>query len=324
MIITPTIIQGACYVSHGGVVIYFPQGLTVEETVETWNPPTTFGDGGERLKSRMFKISGVPAGQITAALLSYFYEAHIAPQTYVGVSIFPVSNYAFTIYSVQENKTYGYVRAGLFGLPDFFCGPTKTAFGSVSWAAIGAAATSPTNANFLKQTGGSIGSLDTSFNMARLETDVFSAALGALGAPYNAMGAMDGFLLKFGYKPKMIAAADVGIADIILDSEGLGLSAMFAPSNLTEAQVDTLCSYQGAAAVVPGQALGGSAQSGNLVLTGVNYGWVFQANQVGAKSAKRIYKIGEHRFPSGAIEMVNALTTTTGAPNPLFGFTPGT
>jgi len=51
---------------------------------------------------------------------------------------------------------------------------------------------------------------------------------------------------------------------------------------------------------------------------------VFTAKQLGAKSAKRIYKIGEDRFPNGAIEMVHNMTVTTGVPNPLFAFTAGT
>jgi hypothetical protein len=323
-IVTPTIIQGPAYILHGGVVIYVEQDITVEEQVETWNPKSTFGLIGERLKSRSFKITATPVGMITAALMSYFYEAFIAPQTYVGVSIIPTSNFALTICSLAENKTYGYVRAGLSEVPDFSCGPTKTAFGKASWTAIGAAATAPTNANFLKAAIGAI-TADTTFSASKIESDIYQGVLGSLGAPLNSLGSMDGFGFKFGYKTKNIVASDVGIADIILDSDGFMLSVAFAPSNLTEAQVDTWLNYQGANAVLPGQAFGGSATgAGNLVLTGVTYGWVFTANAVGPKSAKRVYQIGEHRFPNGAIELTNQLTVTTGVPNPLFSYTAGT
>ena len=266
----------------------------------------------------------MPVGMITAALLDYFYEAHMAPQTYVGVSIIPVSNYALTICSLTENKTYGYARAGLSQPPELYVGPGKAAFGKCSWTAISAAGVSPTNANFLKTVIGSI-TPDASFNAAKVESDIYQAALGGLAAPLNNLGAMDGFGFKFGFKTKTIPAADVGIADIILESDGLNLGVAFAPSNLTEAQVDAWLNYQGATAVLPGQALGGSATgAGNLVLTGVTYGWVFTANQVSAPSPpKRTYKIGEHRFPNGAIELVNNLTVTSGVPNPLFAFTAG-
>jgi hypothetical protein len=322
-IVLPTVIQGPAYIGHGGVIMYVESDIQVEEQVESWTPKTTFGDAGLRHKSRMFKLTFKPVGMLTSALLNYFYEAHLAPQTYVGVSIFPASNFAVTIFSITENKTYGYARGGIWQPPDFNPTPTKTLFGSMSLITIGAAATAPTVANFLKATSGTI-TADTSFDAGKIKSDIYQGVLGSLSAPYNSLGGMDGFMLKFGYKPKTIPASDVGIADIILDSDGFNLTAQFAPSNLTEAQVDTLLAYQGTAAILPGQAYGGGSLAGNLVLTGVVYGWVFQANQLGARSAKRIYKIGEHRFPNGAIEMVNNLTNTTGVPNPLFGFTAGT
>ena len=322
-IVSPTVIEGPAYIGWGGIVIYVESDITVEEVIESWTPKTTFGDAGLRHKSRIFRLDFTPVGMISSTLLDAFYEAHLAPQTCVGVSIFPASNYAVTLYSVAEDKTYGYVRGGIGAVPDLYIGPGKTAFGKMSLLCIGAAATSPTNANFIKQTAGAIGSADTSFDASKIKTDIYQGALGALGAPYNSLGGMDGFRFKFGYKTKNILNGDVGIADIILDADGFNLAVQFAPSDLTEAQADTLCGYQGANAVLPGLAYGNSAEAGNLVLTGFTYGWVFTAYQVGARSAKRIYKIGEHRFPAGAIEMVNQLTNTSGVPNPLFGFTAG-
>ena len=323
-IVTPTIIQGPAYIGHGGGIIYTESDVQVEEVLESFTPKTTFGDAGLRHKSRMFKVSFTPVGMLTSGLLNYFYEAHLAPQTYVGASIFPTSNFAVTIYSLMENKTYGYVRGGIGAPPDLFVGPTKTLFGKMELWTIGAAATLPTNANFIKATSGSIGSADTSYDASKIKTDIYQGVLGALASPYNSLGAMDGFMFKFGYKPKIIAASDVGIGDIILDAEGFNLAVQFAPSNLTEAQVDTLLNYQGTTAVLPGQAYGANSNAGDLVLTGNQYGWVFTGKQLGARSAKRIYKIGEHRFPNGAIEMVNNMTNTTGVPNPLFAFTAGT
>jgi hypothetical protein len=323
-IVLPSIIQGPAYIQHGGVVLYVESDIEVEEVVETWTPKTTFGDAGERLKSRMFKLSFSPVGMLTSALLDYFYEAHMAPATHVGVSIIPVSNYAVTICSLTENKTYGYVRGGLAQPPDLQIGPGKTLFGKTSIWCIGNVAVAPTNANYLKAVIGSI-TPDMSFNAGKIESDIYQGVLGALAPPLNSLGAMDGFMFKFGFKPKSILAADVGIADIILDADGFNISCSFAPSNLTEAQLDTWLNYQGASALLPGQAFGASATgAGNLVLTGVNYGWAFTAASIGPKSVKRAYKIGEHRFPNGSLELVNQLTNTDGAPNPLFSFTAGT
>ena len=321
-IVLPTIIQGPAYILHGGVAIYVESDVQVEETVESWTPKTTFGDAGPRHKSRAFKITAKPVGMLTAGLLNYFYAAHLAPQTFVGTSIIPASNFALTICSLSENKTYGYSRAGLASVPDLMATPTKTAFGNASWIAIGAAATAPTSATFLKAAVGTI-TPDTSFDASKIKSDIYQGVLGADSSPYNSLGGMDGFMFKFGYKTKTIVASDVGIADVILDADGFDIAAQFAPSNLTEAQVDTLLNYQGTTAVLPGQAYGAGTNAGDLVLTGVTYGWVFTAKQLGARSAKRIYKIGEHRFPNGAIEMVHNLMNTTGVPNPLFAFTAG-
>jgi hypothetical protein len=323
-IVTPTVIQGPAYIMNGGVVQYVESDIEFEEVLESWTPKTTFGDAGQRHKSRIFKLTYKPVGMLTAGLLNYFYEAHIAPQTYVGASIFPASNFAVTISSLTENKTYGYVRGGLAAPPDLFCGPTATAFGQATIWCIGAASVAPNTANFLKSTVGTL-TADTSFDASKIKSDIYQGVLGALSTPLNSLGAMNGFMFKFGFKPKTIPAGDVGIADVILDADGFNLTVQFAPSNLTEVQLDTWLNYQGTTAVLPGQAYGASATgAGDLVLTGVTYGWVFTAKSVGPRSVKRIYKIGEHRFPNGALEMVNNLGNTLGVPNPLFSFTAGT
>lgn len=321
IIVTPSVIQGPAYILHGGVVQYVESDIQVEEIVESWTPKTTFGDAGQRHKSRMFKLTYKPVGMVTTALLNYYYEAHLAPQTYVGVSIFPVSNYAVTICSLTENKTYGYVRGGLAQPPDLQAGPQTTLFGSAAIWCIGAASVAPTNANFLKAAIGTV-TADTSFDASKIKSDIYQAVFGA--SPYNSIGAMAGFMFKFGFKPKTIPAADTGIADVILDADGFNLGVQFAPSNLTEAQIDTLLAYQGTAAILPGQAYGAGSLAADFVLTGVIYGWVFTAKQMGARSIKRIYKIGEHRFPNGALELVNNLTNTAGVPNALFAYTAGT
>jgi hypothetical protein len=322
-IVTPTVIQGPAYILHGGVVIYVEDDIQVEEVVESWTPKTTFGDAGQRHKLRQFKLTFKPVGMLTSGLLNYFYEAHLAPQTYVGVSVIPVSNYAVTICSITENKTYCYVRGGLAQVPDLYCGPGATLFGTAAIHCIGAASVAPTSSTFLKAAIGTV-TADTSFDASKIKTDIYQGVLGALSSPLNSLGAMNGFMFKFGYKIKPILAADVGIADLILEADGFNLAVQFAPSNLTEAQVDTWLNYQGTNAVLPGQPYGGSSTgAGDLVLTGVTFGWVFTAKQVGPRSVKRIYKIGEHRFPNGALELVNNLTNTTGVPNPLFAFTTG-
>ena len=322
-IITPSVIAGPAYITTGGVVVYVEKDIQVEDVAESWTPKTNFGDAGERHKSRMFRLTFKPVGMLTSTLLNWFYEAYLAPQGYIGQSIFPTSNYAVTIYSVAENKTYGYTMGGIEAPPELTATPTQTLFGSMKLVCIGAKGISPTNANFIKQTSGLVGTPDTSFDFSKIKTDIYNGAITGLSSPFNSLGAMAGWQLKFGYKTKVIPSSDVGIADIHLDSDGFGLKATFAPSNLTEANVDTLLGLQDTGAVLPGQSYGTAAKAGDLVLTGQVFGWTFMAKQLGAKTAKRVYAIGEHRFPNGAIEMTNAMSQTGGVPNPLFAFTAG-
>ncbi|MGH8023110.1 MAG: hypothetical protein ACRED1_05995, partial [Limisphaerales bacterium] len=135
----------------------------------------------------------------------------------------------------------------------------------------GGAGVAPTAANFIKQASGPLGTLDTSFDASKVVTDIYEGTVG--GSLWA--GAMDGFGIKFGYRTKAIAAADVGIADVVLDSSGFGIECDFAPSNMTEAVVDTLVGYQGASAVLPGQAYGSSAGAVSVTFTGVSSGFAF-------------------------------------------------
>jgi hypothetical protein len=112
-----------------------------------------------------------------------------------------------------------------------------------------------------------------------------------------------------------VPASDVGIADIIL--RGLSTSATFAPSNLTEAQVNTLVRLQDATAVLPGQPYAKELE--DLVITGTQVGWIFSLNAMGAKRANKIYQVGAHRHTM--IEFVNQRLWTAGVPEALFGFT---
>jgi len=302
--ILPTVIQGPARVAVGGVVLHVQNDITVNQQVDSWNPASAFGPIGERHRSRKDVLSLTPVGMINAGLLDFFYGAYSAPTTtLVGASI--AASAAPVISSITENKTYTWQRGGLTRPPSLALKPTSTAFGALELTCWGKAATQPLDTAFWHGAEGVVGA-DATFEESSIISDLYKAALGVRATPYDAMGGMDGFDIEFNYETREIPASDLGIADIILS--GIGLVVRFAPSNLTEAQVNVLLAIQNTGAILPGQAYAKAGE--NLVITGINSGWVFTVATVGAKRSERVYAVGEHRFRQ--LEFVNQRTWTAG------------
>ena len=314
-IVLPSLIQGPCYLTHGGVVTYFKNGVQLSDDVVSWTPESDGGKMGERHKARSYKLTGTPVGMLTAALLNYYYAALLAPGTKIGRSIITG---AAVLYSVVEDKSYSFNKSGLSKPPGLFAGPTGTVFEALEYLAIGNVAVQPTNAAFLKTIVGTFVP-DTSFDDSKIITDIYKAALGARNAPYNGMGSMTGFKFNFSHEVHMEPAADTGWADVILKDVGAGAS--FVPSNLTEAEVDALLGVQDATATLPGQeyAKGVAGVKEDLAVTGTQVGWVFKLKKAGAKKQARQYVVGGHRHKE--LEFVNGPTYTTGVRDPYFAYT---
>jgi len=309
-VILPSIIQGPCYLSHGGVVQYVKKDIQVTDNVESWNPETATGTLGERHKSRSYKLSYTNSGMVTAGLLDYYFAA-LLDLTKIGKSII---NGAVTIYSLTENKTYAFNAAGLSKPPGLILSPAATAWDSAEITAIGDVSKQPTDAAALRTLANTF-TADTSYDESKVISDIYKASLGSRATPFDAMGSMDGFKIIPGFSVKNIMAGDVGIADIILMDVTAGAS--FTPSNLTEANVDTLLSVQGTGAILPGQAYAKANE--DLVITGTQVGWVFTLKHAGAKKQDRQYLSGDHRHKE--LTFVNARKYTTGAPGAYLAYT---
>lgn len=315
-IILPVIIQGPAYITHGAVTTFVQRDVSVAVNSESWNPETAYGMIGERLKARTAKITVTPVGMVTAANINYYYREHLAPATYIGASMCAS---ALIIVSIPSALKYTWAMAAKTKCPSLHCGPGKTAFGSMEFEAIGDPTIQPLTAAHLKKAEEAAGTLSTGFEESSITSDIYKAAYGA--SPYDAMGSMDGFDIEFGLTPKKIAAGDVGYADIILAS--LDITGSFAPSNLTETQVDGLFKIDGAEALLPGQefARGAAASVGtpvDLVITGTQLAAVFTLKAVGAKDGGYGYQLGEHRLK--AVKFVNSRRWTTGAETALFAY----
>jgi hypothetical protein len=300
-------------VKVGTQVIHVQKDIAVTENVESWNPDTYMGPLGDRHKSRKDVLAFTPVGMITTALLDFFYAAFLAPGTTIGRSIVGATP-TVQVASIAENKTYTWQRGGMSKPPSLQLKPSSTAFGAMEAACIGSAAVQPLSATFWKAAE-TAALADASFEESSIISDIYKMALGARQTPFDAMGGVAGFEVDFGFMVQDVPMGDVGIADMIL--KGLGTGVKFAPSNLTESQVDTLLGLQGASAVLPGQAYAKAAE--HAVISGTQSGWIFTVKTQGAKNTGRVYAIGEHRFRE--LVMVNQRTWTAGAADPLFGYT---
>lgn len=309
-IVLPLVISGKCYVVVGGVHLYFQKGLTISEDVESWNPASDWGKTGERHKSRALKISGTPVGMLTTGILDYFYAALLSPSTKIGKTIITG---AAVVHDLDSNLSYSVNKSGLFTPPTLTCSPLETLFGAATWLGIGDISVQPTNAAFLETLG--TATADTTYDESKIITDIYSAALGARSTPYSAMGSLNGFKFSPSHEVKMFPSADVGWADAKLTDVGLGVS--FVPSNLTDAQLNTLRLIQDTGALLPGQQYAKAGE--DLIVTGTQVGWIFNAKQVGLKKIDRDFMIDGHRHKEA--QLVNRQKSTTGVVQPLMAYT---
>lgn len=317
-IILPTIFQGPAYIVHGGVTTFLQSSAEVSLQRDTWSPESAYGALGPRLKSTSARVTCTPVGMLTAANLNYYYANHLSPSTKIGTSLLTSS---LVIVDVALAKSFTYAKAALVKPPNLQLGPGKTAFGSMEFLCIGNPSVQPLATGQFKTSNANASPLSTGFEESSITSDIFKAAWGT--APYDAMGSMDGFEIEFGQETKQVSAGDVGIADVFLS--GLSISASFAPSSLTETQIDDLLRINNtvgfAETLLPGQeiARGAAASPGtpkDLVITGTQSGAVFTAKVQGCETAEYTYQIGEHRFKG--LKFSGSRRWTAGAETALF------
>lgn len=281
--VLPTIIAGPAVIEENGHFIYVQKDIKVDYDVKSFFVDSAHGQRDERFLSRVVKLTFTPVGELrsTADLAKYYPHGPAD----IGKSIFKG---AVKIYSLVEGKHRTYVKGGVSKFPKLFLSPTKTAFGDMEMLCIGDPAVLPTDAAHLK-TITTAAFADTSFDDTKVITDIYTATLGARSSPYDAMGSIAGFEVEPIVAVKEIAAGDVGIGAIVVSN--LWLKVMFAPSNLTEEQIDALLAVQDTGALLPGQSFAKAGE--DLVID--SDAFTLTAKKMGARSAGFVYDKDEHR-----------------------------
>ncbi len=318
----PIVIVSPAILQWNGYSYYTKVGIKSEFKRETFKIESdTDGTIDERMKHQITEVSFQPVGMIKLGAdtsLSAFFPY---PISRIGQSIFGPAGarqqlVIATKFGGANNAglTITFPNAAISKLPPLRLRPTDTLFGDMTFTCIGDATIQPnTNAAWLTLANAAFA--DNNFDETAIVTDIYSAAYG--NAPYNAMASMAGFEIDIAMETANIEADDYGIADIILKS--LTAAVKFAPSNLTEAQIQALLAAQGASYVYPGQSL--SKANTNLVITGSGNGartLTATIYNAGPKEAGFMYNVDKHRLD--AIGFTSKRTWTAGVANPLWSF----
>ena len=309
-IVLPLIIQGPAVIEHNGRFIYVQKDVTVDDEVTDTVIESAYGTQDKRLKSRAAKVSFTPVGQMTSS--ADFNKLYPFGPANIGQSIFPAAA-TLKIHSLAELKVHTFTRGGVSKFPEMYLGPTKQALGGMEMTCLGKNGGNFTDADYLKGAIANDAFNDASFDDSKIFTDIYNAALGARPEPFDAMGAHDIFTVKPTLKTKNLESANVGIADIIIDD--LEASVEFAPSNVGDADLDTLLSYQGAGALVPGQSY--SKANEDLVIDSDSF--TATLYRAGARQSKRVFEKGQNRMKM--LEFVSKRYGNIPAASPLWLFT---
>jgi hypothetical protein len=314
--ILPNVIIGPAIITWNGKSYYSKAGITASFKRDTFNVETDFdGQIDERVKAQRTEITFQPDGQVSG-LNKYF--PYAAAQ--IGSSVFGASPLPLVIQTKfggasNTGQTITYPRAAITTLPQLRLRPGDTLFGDITFTCLGNPTVQPNTAGAW-QAIADAAFADTSFDETAIITDIYTASYGA--APYNAIGSMAGFELDFAMATETISSDDFGVVDMILKS--LTATAKFAPSNLTEAQVQALLNNQGTGYVFPGQSL--SKNNTDLVIAGSGNGahtLTVTIKNAGPKQATFMYAANKHRF--NAVEFSSKRTWTSGVANPLWVIT---
>jgi len=198
------------------------------------------------------------------------------------------------IVSKNEGMIYTYERSGILKAPGVHLGASKGFFsGDMQWAVLGSL-TKEATADGYWQTAIAAAFADATFDETKIKRYRYTAAYGDDEA-FAAISAQQGFDVAIEYGTTELSDDNVGVGDIILQS--LSATVKFIPSNLTQAQVDTLINLQGADALLPGDSV---AKDGgkSLVISGADAASGFTAtlNGCGFADSAREYASGKNRF----------------------------
>jgi hypothetical protein len=307
-----TILRGPAIVTFNGVTFWIKDEIKIATRYDLFDIVVSGrGKLDERIQQIITEITFTPAGEIEGTTPASVFEV-LYPHTACtpGASAMPSTDKSVVVWPLNGKEKLTYSSGFVSKMPDILLSSVKTVMGQVTLTCIGTDNQAWSNASHLFALADAAFT-DTSLTLANILTVPYSAALGALSAPWNAIQTKDGWVLSFdvGLDPQIVD--DIGIFDWIYNGNA-SVSAKCKPIGIKVADLHGLMKLQGTG-VARGVSILDKAQT--LVITGgasnpkaTIYGCTLQA-------AQHAYAIGD-RVPD--LEFKTLRTLNAGALVDLF------
>jgi hypothetical protein len=308
-----TVIAGPAIITFDSYTYYSEGDIIVESTRETWKPKTSiYGELTSRAKSQpVTKISFTPVGAMESPdkYITRYNPADI------GTFIFSGADKPVAIKG-KDGKISTWQAGAVTKQPVLRLSTQRTCWGPMEISCINANSTDLTSAsgqNIIT----SVAFSDTSFNSALVTSTPYLAALGALGSPFDAIYAEDGFEVDQQATTTPQNIDNYGTINWRITE--VAATVKFIPANCDVADLHTLFQLQGTDAVKPGEDV--AKLNNNLVITGgvTPTALTVTLNACGPEKTTERYSLTELR--AGEVILYAKKTVSAGVLSPLLTVT---
>jgi hypothetical protein len=304
-----TIIRGPAIITYNSVTLYAKDDIKVVTRLESFDIAASgYGAIDKRVSQVVNEITFVPHGEVSSGILGVLYP-HTAAVT--GASAMPATDKDLVIHPYNGKEKCTFKNAFVRKMPDLSLGATKTAFGQVQFTSIGVNNAAWSVAGHFVDVADAVFS-DTGLAATGVKTVPYTAALGALSAPWNGIKTKSGWSISFDVGVNPETEDSIGIYDHTYTGEAK-ISAKCNPIGITVANMHALmATFQGSGAARGASITGNKA---NLVISGGSGNPTVTLNGM-------ILSEAPHRYGTGdrveELELVNVRGLTTGAFDALF------
>ena len=292
-----TILRGPGTVKFGGATVFDASGITCEiESATAGLPSSVSGEIGTIKTDQTGKISFIPCGQISAAILAALFPYASAA---IGSSACGAADTPCVVHGMSGTRVT-LVNCCVQKMPEIYLSPVKTAFGSVELAAALGLAKGPTDDAALytvEQAAYDAGAPDPT----GITGVAYAGTFGALSIPDTA----DGWTITPEVTLNPVSTDTLGTIDWTVAS--VGCTAKCTPLGLTEEQI---------LAALPATRARGSLIGGDdLVVTGAGG---LKVTLHGASLVTGPLQWGNTQLRAGEIGFTAHRSFKDGVPGPVF------
>lgn len=227
-----SIITGPALVTYGGQSFWSKGDVVITPINDRFSIDTAhFGPVDERIQNRRFEITFEPSGRFTSALAAVLWPY---ASTSIGDDIYGATDTALTINS-RAGKQWVFHNSAITAMPNIRIGVGQTIQGSLTFTALLANSTDPTNAAAYFTESSVAYPGDTGFAVSDILTKACTAAWGA-SSPWDSFLTQEGWEFAFDLTlaPKMVD----GLGTVGMSLQSLRVTASAIPVGPAEA--DTL------------------------------------------------------------------------------------